>query len=70
MKSKSTIMIVILIILLIALITSLGKSFGNKDKSSVEYFLEAVIVTLILISCVLIGMKLIYNIDICFGIYF
>ena len=64
MKSKSAIMIVILIILLIALITTLGKSFGGKDKSSVEYFLEAVIVTLILISCVLIGMKLIYNIDI------
>lgn len=64
MKSKSAIMIVILIILLIALITALGKSFGGKDKSGIEYFLEAVIVTLILISCVLIGMKLIYNIDI------
>lgn len=64
MKSKSVIMIVILLILLIALITALGKSFGNKDKSSIEYFLEAVIISLILISCILFGMKLLYNIDV------
>ena len=64
MKSKTAIMIVILILLLIALITALGKSFGNKDKSTIEYFLEAIIATLVLIGCVLIGMKLVYNIDI------
>ena len=64
MKSKTAIMIVILVILLITLITALGKSFGSKDKSNIEYFLEAVIATLIIVSCVLIGMKFIYNIDI------
>tara|TARA_X000001036_G_scaffold439983_2_gene493498 strand:+ start:3414 stop:4202 length:789 start_codon:yes stop_codon:yes gene_type:complete len=64
MKSKTAIMIVILVVLLITLITTLGKSFGSKDKSTIEYFLEAVIATLIIISCVLIGMKFIYNIDI------
>lgn len=64
MKSKTAIMIVILILLLVALITALGISFGSKDKSSIEIFLEAIIATLVLISCVLIGMKLVYNIDI------
>ena len=64
MKSKTGIMIVILTILLIGLITALGKAFGNKDKSGIEYFLEAIIATVIIIGCVLIGMKLIYNIDI------
>ncbi len=64
MKNKTGVMIVILIILLIALITALGKAFGSKDKSSIEFFLEAVIATIVLIGCVLIGMKLIYNIDI------
>ena len=64
MKNKTGIMIVILTILLIALITALGKVFGSKDKSSIEYFLEAIIATVVLIGCVLIGMKLIYNIDI------
>ena len=64
MKSKSIIMIIILIILLITLITALGKSFGNSNKSTMEFFLEAIIATLIIISCVLVGMKFIYNIDI------
>jgi len=64
MKNKTGIMIVILTILLIALITALGKAFGSKDKSSIEFFLEAVIATIVLIGCILIGMKLIYNIDI------
>ena len=64
MKTKTGIMIVILTILLIALITALGKAFGSKDKSSIEFFLEAVIATIVLIACILIGMKLIYNIDI------
>ena len=64
MKNKTGIMIVILTILLIALITALGKAFGSKDKSSIEFFLEAIIATIVLIGCVLIGMKFIYNIDI------
>ena len=64
MKNKTGIMIVILTILLIALIAGFRKSFGSKDKSSIEYFLEAIIITVVLIGCVLIGMKLIYNIDI------
>ena len=64
MKNKTGIMIVILTILLVALITALGKAFGSKDKSSIEFFLEAIIATIVLIGCVLIGMKLIYNIDI------
>jgi len=64
MKNKTGIMIVILTILLIALITALGKAFGSKDKSGIEFFLEAVIATIVLIGCILIGMKLIYNIDI------
>ena len=64
MKSKSAVIIVILIILLIALITALGKIFGDPNKSSGEYFLEAFIIVLIVITCVVIGMKLIYGIDV------
>ena len=58
------VIIVILIILLIALITALGKTFGDPNKSIGEYFLEAFIVVLIIIICVVLGMKFIYGVDI------
>jgi len=58
------VIIVILIILLLALITALGKTFGNPNKSMGEYFLESFIVVLIIIICVILGMKFIYGVDI------